>query len=95
MYHNVGRCYIGIPGPASPGPLQCRGGPHRHLHPPGHGHAADEQRGNTECLQPPQEHERTADEDGPDTGMTNNMQHIVFEISVWVCRLSMCSFVML
>ena len=57
-----------LPGPAPPGPLQCRGGPHWDLHPPGHYHAADEETGHTECVQPPQEHERTENEVGPDTG---------------------------
>ena len=62
--------------------------------------------GNTECLQPPQEHERTADEDGPDTGMTIDTSVWYIELKkmcdfvcvcvcVCVCRLSMCSFMML
>ena len=48
--HRVRSAYLllrstGLPGPASPGALQCGGGPHWDLHPPGLCDAADQERG--------------------------------------------------
>ena len=96
-----------LPGPASAGALQCGGGPHWHLHPPGHCDAADQERGDSECLQRAQELARPAHEDGPDKGELHDhsLMYIIWCsttcatyvfcvclcITDHVCRPSMCS----
>ena len=62
------------PGPApslqygtSPGPLQCWGGEDGDVHPSRPGHSADEEGGDSECVQQPAECEEPENEDGPNT----------------------------
>ena len=65
---------MSCPGPApslqygtSPGPLQCWGGEDGDVHPSRPGHSADEEGGDSECVQQPAEYEKPENEDGADT----------------------------